>query len=229
MGIFSLSSCEGCLVQLLNMEELLEVLNNVDLVDCRLLGVKKNYEKLNIAIVEGAVMSDEEERELKEIRERADILIALGDCACNGSKFLVKDFNINEIKLNLSRRLNVFKSHPLDKFVKVDYYIYGCPIDQEDALTAFKDILMGKEYRPVSYNVCAECILKENACLLDKGIQCLGPITRGGCRATCPSAGRECIGCRGLAEDSNIDSLIEIYKRKGIEVPNYLRDLRGMK
>ncbi|HDI31808.1 MAG TPA: NADH:ubiquinone oxidoreductase, partial [Thermofilum sp.] len=99
MGIFSLSSCEGCLVQLLNMEELLEVLNNVDLVDCRLLGVKKNYEKLNIAIVEGAVMSDEEERELKEIRERADILIALGDCACNGSKFLVKDFNINEIKL----------------------------------------------------------------------------------------------------------------------------------
>ncbi|RLE85860.1 MAG: hypothetical protein DRJ39_00885 [Thermoprotei archaeon] len=68
--------------------------------------------------------------------------------------------------------------------------------------------------------------MRENACLLDLGIPCLGPITRGGCKAACPSVGRECIGCRGLAEDANIESLISIMKEKGIEIPEYLYNLQ---
>jgi len=227
VGIFSMSSCEGCLVQVLNLEDkILEMMRCVELVDCRLLGVKKSYDRLDIAIVEGAVMSDEEERELREIRERSKILVALGDCACHGGRFLFKDFKFDGVPVDLPRGIKSFRADPLDKYVKVDYYVYGCPIDGDDFLRLFKELLMGKEYRPAPFNVCAECILKDNECLLDRGVPCLGPITRGGCGAVCPTSGRRCIGCRGLAEDANIDSLIEIFTKRGIEVPEYLWELK---
>ena len=37
-------------------------------------------------------------------------------------------------------------------------------------------------------------------CLLEQGIPCNGPATRSGCKARCPSAGAQCIGCYGPAE-----------------------------
>ncbi len=226
VGIFSLSSCEGCLVQVLNLEdELIDIFKAIDLVSCRLLGVEKEYDALDVAIVEGAVTNKEEEKELHEIREKSKLLIALGDCACHGGKFIVKDFHVKEIAMWLPRGVDKFRADPLDKYVNVDYHVYGCPIDREDFITLLKDLLLGRVYRPVSYNVCAECILKENECLLDEKIPCLGPITRGGCKAICPSHGRECIGCRGPAEDTNVDSLIDIFREKGIEIPPYLLSL----
>ena len=60
---------------------------------------------------------------------------------------------------------------------------------------------------------------------MDKGILCLGPITRGGCNALCLVNNRACFGCRGLSEDANIGGFIKILKEKGIEVPDYLKKL----
>ncbi|HDD64125.1 MAG TPA: NADH:ubiquinone oxidoreductase [Thermoprotei archaeon] len=226
LGIFSLSSCEGCLVQILNLEDyLVELFNMVDLVSFKLIGVDKEFDTLDVAVIEGAVMNDEEEKELKDLRERSKIIVALGDCACYGGKFIIKDFHVNGIKMNLPRKTTAFKADPLDKYVKVDYYVYGCPIVKYDFLQLMKDLLMDKPYRPKTYNVCAECILKENNCLIEAGLPCLGPITRAGCNALCPSVGRECIGCRGLSDDANIESLIQIFRERNIEVPSYLPKL----
>ncbi|MCD6381171.1 MAG: NADH:ubiquinone oxidoreductase [Candidatus Odinarchaeota archaeon] len=230
VGIFSLSSCEGCLVQILNLEdEIIDLLKAIEVSNCRILGEVRSDGELDLAIIEGSVTNDEEEEELKEIRERSRILLALGDCACHGGKSIVKDYGYDEVEVSLPRGVKNFKSDPLDKYVKVDYYVYGCPIDRRDFLEAFKSILIDKKYVPKSYNVCAECILRENECLLEKGILCLGPITRGGCRALCPSFDRECVGCRGISEDANIESFLEIVESKGIKIPNDLKMLEKFK
>ncbi|MHA1616591.1 MAG: NADH:ubiquinone oxidoreductase [Candidatus Njordarchaeales archaeon] len=211
IGIYCLSSCEGCVVQILNLEEkILELLNYAEIVDCRVLGIQKN-EKVDVALVEGFVSNDEEEEKLRKIREKAEILIALGDCACSGGRFLIKDFNNSGIRAD-----------PIDKIVKVNYYLWGCPIDKEEFLHLLKDVLHGKKPREVSKTVCSECILYERECLLDKGILCLGPITRGGCHALCIQNGRNCFGCRGLSDDANIEAFIEILREKGITPPEYL-------
>jgi coenzyme F420-reducing hydrogenase gamma subunit len=65
--------------------------------------------------------------------------------------------------------------------------------------------------------MCASCKVAENVCFYDRGIVCLGLVTRTGCGAKCVSLGRPCTGCRGLAEDANLVSARDILAARGIE------------
>jgi coenzyme F420-reducing hydrogenase gamma subunit len=47
------------------------------------------------------------------------------------------------------------------------------------------------------------------------GELCLGPITRAGCDAPCPTGGLGCWGCRGPADAPNYDGFLELAKEKG--------------
>jgi sulfhydrogenase subunit delta len=38
-------------------------------------------------------------------------------------------------------------------------------------------------------------------------------VTRAGCGAKCPSLGRPCTGCRGIAPDANLASAREVFAR----------------
>ncbi len=211
IGLYCLSSCEGCIVQVLNLEEkLLEIMEHVDIVECRVLGIK-GEEVVDVAFVEGFVASEEDEKRLMSIRERARILVAMGDCACSGGRFIMKDFDDSGIRAD-----------PLEKIVRVDYYLWGCPIDREEFFLLVRNILHDRKTQETSKTVCSECILYERRCLLDRGILCLGPITRGGCGALCPRNDRDCFGCRGLSDDANIKAFIEILRGKGISPPQYL-------
>jgi len=218
IGLYCLSSCEGCVVQVLNLEEkLLEIMKYVDIVECRVLGVRRE-EPVDVAFVEGFVASREGEKKLVRIRKKTRILVAMGDCACSGGRFLMKDFGDSEIRAD-----------PLSRIVKVDYYLWGCPIDQKEFLSLVRNILHDRKPREISRTVCSECILYERECLLDRGILCLGPITRGGCDALCPRNGRNCFGCRGLSDDANIDAFIGILQEKRVSPPQYLFRMRELR
>jgi coenzyme F420-reducing hydrogenase gamma subunit len=39
--------------------------------------------------------------------------------------------------------------------------------------------------------------------MYDKGVTCLGPVTRAGCNAWCINNGNVCYGCRGLVSNPN--------------------------
>lgn len=64
--------------------------------------------------------------------------------------------------------------------------------------------------------VCSECPLREDSCLVLKGIPCLGPLTVAGCDAECPKKGFPCIGCRGYItnDDVWVEALRNLYKDK---------------
>jgi coenzyme F420-reducing hydrogenase gamma subunit len=47
---------------------------------------------------------------------------------------------------------------------------------------------------------------------------CLGPVTRAGCDAICPTYGDGCEGCRGLIPNPNENSMKDILAEAGLTV-----------
>jgi F420-non-reducing hydrogenase small subunit len=108
----------------------------------------------------------------------------------------------------------------LDQVVDVDYYLPGCPppvgliLNAVQAIAEAKLPPQGTVLGP-SKSVCDECprIREEKKiteikrivdfepeaekCLLEQGIVCMGPATRGGCEARCLNANMPCTGCGG--------------------------------
>ncbi len=52
---------------------------------------------------------------------------------------------------------------------------------------------------------------------------CLGPITRAGCDAICPSFGQYCTGCRGLVSNVNKNGALEMLKLHGFSKEEALK------
>ena len=78
-----------------------------------------------------------------------------------------------------------------------------------------RSLLAGKTPATANHPVCVECKMQENPCRYDYGEICLGPLTKAGCRAWCPSNGFWCFGCRGLLEDANIEAAKQVMEQYG--------------
>ncbi|MGA9162891.1 MAG: hypothetical protein WBZ31_00415, partial [Thiobacillus sp.] len=68
--------------------------------------------------------------------------------------------------------------------------------------------------------VCTECKRQGYPCVMvSRGVACMGPVTRAGCGALCPSLGRDCYGCYGPAENANADALAAQFRSLGLTPP----------
>jgi len=223
VGFYGLTGCAGCLLSVIfNEEELLDIIGAVDIVAFPFIkGENDNECELDIAFVEGTVVSNEDEEMILKIRKRAKVVVSLGACACIGcipseKMFLTKE-EFDRLDYKKVSRISdcPLGPRPLHKVISVNVSIPGCPPDRDEIKTCIKDLLLGKTFRNYTDPVCMECKLNENGCLLDEGEICLGPITTGGCDAICPTKGLKCYGCRGLTNDVNFDEYFTLLESKG--------------
>ncbi len=226
IGLFGLTGCAGCQLSVLFIEDILfDILDKVELVNA-IFFKEKNKEKCDIAIVGGLVADKHDLERLKKIRKNCKTLIALGACAVHGNVPSMKNFmnkrSVERAAYNSTKHLNQVKPTPLSEHVKIDFFIPGCPPSRNEIIKYIKDILLEKKLVENKKSVCFECNLKENECLLNKGKPCLGPLTRAGCNALCPSHGKECTGCRGPIEDGNIEEIKKLFKDKGIDPKRFV-------
>jgi len=127
-------------------------------------------------------------------------------------------FKVEEGELTLPEFFDTVKT--LDQTVEVDYYLPGCPPHYNlvakavEAITKNELPPKGSVLAPEK-SVCDQCPRKKEEkkiskiyrvyekapepekCLLEQGIICMGPATRGGCEAQCISANMPCTGCGG--------------------------------
>jgi sulfhydrogenase subunit delta len=222
VGIYSLTSCEGCQVSILNLEE--NFLKLCSAADIRIFPLlkEKDYEgPVDIAVVEGTVVRTDEIEIIKKIRSNCKTLVALGTCATYGGIASIRDFT------DKSRAMTCVYPDPLflksihnvrglDCYVKVDYALRGCPIVAEEFVRVMTDLVLGKT--PVIHEepVCVECKKNKNICFLLKGEKCLGPVTYGDCNSICINEGRPCYGCRGPLKNANVDALMRLFRRHKI-------------
>ena len=226
IAIFDFACCEGCQLQIVNLEEeILDLLGGADVVEWRE-AMSEKSDEYDIAIIEGSITRLEDEERVKLIRSRAKILIALGACATIGGVNKLKNNfdDLDEVKKCVYGKaaskphLHTGPTKSVDEVVQVDYYVHGCPIDRKEFTYIVRSLLMGKKPEIPDYPVCVECKANGNPCLWEYGQVCLGPIIRAGCGARCPSNGFRCFGCRGYIDNPNVEAARDVINRFGLNV-----------
>ncbi|MGB9577155.1 MAG: hypothetical protein ACP5O3_00200 [Candidatus Micrarchaeia archaeon] len=221
-GVFGFGGCFGCQLQLLKLEDFPEVCERVEFKEFALTNEEGGgVEGLDVAFVEGGVLRREHEKELKLVREGSKFLVALGSCSCDGGipaqKSFLDEGEVERLAFGgKARELNAVSPRPIDEFVVVDYYLRGCPVERTELHRVLKDLVHGKTPKPKYVSVCMECKIKENACFLDKGIPCMGPVSAGGCNALCPSHNMPCENCRGPFDDANLEAFELVLRNCGL-------------
>jgi len=225
VGIFGLTGCAGDQLAILNCED--QLLDLVSLIDVRdfLMASSENDAAcpLDLALVEGAVLTRRDADRLLAVRKRAKLLVALGTCAVwGGVAAMDRGTDRGKLLAEVYGEMGLgYDSEParaLHEVVKVDLKITGCPIEKDHFLAAIANLLNGDAPVYPSYPVCTECRMLENNCLLiERGELCCGPVTAAGCAARCPNLRVPCVGCRGPAGDANPASLLAVLEEKGID------------
>jgi NAD-reducing hydrogenase small subunit len=152
-----LDGCSGCHMSFLDMDErLLELAELVDVVYSPLVDAKEFPEEVDIALVEGAVASVDDEKKIAKIRAHSKILVAMGDCAITGNvtamrnpigpQSILERAYIENASCQpqipcvvVPKLLAVVR--PLHEFVKVDLYLPGCPPSANTLHTALTALI----------------------------------------------------------------------------------------
>ncbi len=222
VAFFDFSSCEGCQLDALNLDapEVIDLLNAVDIVNFREAKTERE-DNYDIAFIEGSVTRESEIPRLQKIRDQAKIVIALGACACIGGVNCLKNHLPMEEVLRIvygkdAKYYDTIPARPINAVVTVDGYVRGCPPITAELLKVVKALLLGKKPDIPNYPVCVECKMAGNVCVFERGMTCVGPVSRAGCGAICVTSGRHCWGCRGLVDEPNINSEKSILQKYGL-------------
>ena len=228
VAFFEFTDCEGCQLQVANLGQgLLELMKAIDIVNFREI-MSEDGQDYDVLIVEGSVASKHDEERLKKIAAKAKVIVALGACATTAGVNNLKNLKSLEEQKKIVYGSGVdpvpdaAEARPIDEVVRVDYYIHGCPIYGPEFLKVMECVLLGKPYKVPQYPVCVECKQNENVCVYEKGLFCLGPVTRAGCNSWLPNHGGVCVGCRGLLDNPAADAQKDILEKYGLTVDGIL-------
>lgn len=225
--VVGLASCFGCQLQITNAEaHLMEVLGQIDLQYWQLASSDPMPEEFDVAVIEGAVTTEESERTVLELRRRASIVIAIGACATTAGipgmaaeGFIQRPGIVYDTVPDACGEMISPRSVPA--VIDVDYEVRCCPIDSYDFIDVLQRALYGSNKIDSTATMCGSCKRNETGCFYQKGIMCLGLVTRSGCNARCVNLGRPCNGCRGLSPDANLPAAREACRAAGILVERF--------
>lgn len=155
-----LDGCSGCHMSFLDMDErLLDLAAKADLVYSPLVDAKEFPPDVDIALVEGAVSSEEDLHKIRLIRARTKILVSLGDCAVTANVPAMRNpFSLKTvyeraycenatlaqgIPNELIPRLLPY-ARPVHEVVNVDVFVPGCPPSADVICYALTELLEGR-------------------------------------------------------------------------------------
>jgi len=158
-----LAACAGCHMSLLDIDErIVGLLEHVEFTSSPVTDLKHPpKEGVAVGILTGAISNTHNIEVAKQMRERCDILIAVGDCATFGGivamrnmvgtqaalerAYLETESTVDGIIPNsseLGRPLDTVTG--IDKVVKVDLFIPGCPPSADALYYAISELLAGR-------------------------------------------------------------------------------------
>ncbi len=223
LAIHKFTSCDGCQLAFLNAGEALLMLSQqVEMVHFVEAGVMNLDQPVDITFVEGSVSTPDEVERIQKVRANTQYLITIGACATSGGVQALRNLAnypewLSSVYASPEYIQSLSTSTPISHHVKVDWELWGCPVNTQQVMDAVKSLLLGAVPRIKRDAVCLECKRKGNVCVLvTKNEPCMGPVTQTGCNALCPTLSRPCYACYGPQENPNPESLGKWFEAYGV-------------
>ena len=156
-----LDGCSGCHMSLLDTDErLIDIARRVTVVWGPLVDHKEFPENVDVALVEGAISSEEDLHRIRIVRARTKILVSLGDCAVTsnvpgmrspiGTLPILQRAYVENVTVNPGIPTEVVpkllpKAMPVHRVVEVDVFLPGCPPSADLIHGLLLDLLDGRE------------------------------------------------------------------------------------
>jgi len=158
-----LAGCAGCHMSLLDIDErIVKLAEAVEFTSSPLTDLKHPPEDgVTVGILEGAISNTHNIKVAKQMRERCQILVAIGDCATFGGIVAMRNMVGTDSALKrayletettvdgiiptsdeLGKPLDVVTG--VDKVVKVDLFVPGCPPSADTLWYAISELLAGR-------------------------------------------------------------------------------------
>lgn len=230
LAVWKFSSCDGCQLSLLDLEdELLDIAGAVEIayfLEATRATAKGPYD---ISLVEGSITTRHDAERLHAVRRQSKTLVAIGACANSGGIQALKNFAdhrdfIRAVYARPEYIDTLATSTGIADHVPVDFELRGCPVNKHQLLEVLSAALAGRKPNVPKYSQCMECKRAGTVCVMvAKGQPCLGPVTQAGCGNLCPTCARGCYGCFGPKETPNTAALTAEFADLG-EGPKAIRD-----
>ena len=212
IAIFDLTDCEGCELQFIALREKLAAAGHDFAIENWRLGSSGgNLGPYDVTFIEGSPITVSDIETVKQARKLSGQIITLGSCADGGGvqSYLPEGTRKKNLESVYGKgyKTDSKPPKPVSYYINVDIHLPGCPVNPLELEKLLESLASGKKFKPTTSSVCLDCKIKNNMCLfLEEGF-CLGPVTKGGCDAPCPSAGLRCYGCFGPLPDANLEAL----------------------
>jgi len=223
LAVWKFASCDGCQLTLLDCEDqLLDIAETFRIADFAEASSARIAGPYDISLVEGSITTDLDRDRIQRIREQSRVLVTIGACATAGGIQALRNLaDVAEFAAAVYPQPEyvdvLATSTPASAHVPVDYELHGCPIDRHQLLDLLAALAIGRKPRLPGSAVCTECKRRGVTCLtVAEAIPCLGPVTRAGCGALCPTHHRGCFGCFGPADQPATPTLIPLLRRDGL-------------
>jgi coenzyme F420-reducing hydrogenase gamma subunit len=223
IAVHKFTSCDGCQLAFINLgEDLLALSEAVDFVHFAELGPVAPEAEVDVAFIEGSISTPEEIKRIQQIRANTQYLITIGACATAGGIQALRNFSDKEqwmqaiyAKPDTIKTLKT--STAIAEHVKVDFELWGCPVNGKQILDTIKALLQSVAPHTRRDSVCMECKRRGYTCVLvTQDASCMGPVTQTGCGALCPGALRDCYACYGPNDNPNTSSLAKLFSNQGL-------------
>jgi NAD-reducing hydrogenase small subunit len=155
-----LDGCSGCHMSLLDMDEaIIGIAKRVEVVYGPLVDAQEFPKAVDVAVIEGAISSQEDLERVRIIRQRSKLVVALGDCAVTGNvpamrnqivpRKLLERIYIEGVQENPgipTEGVPALLRHaiPVHEVVKVDLHVPGCPPPAAAIVFVLSELLDGR-------------------------------------------------------------------------------------
>lgn len=224
IAVHKFASCDGCQLGFLNLgEKLVALTERLEIVHFAEAGPFNPDEKVAVSFVEGSITTEEDIERIKWVRKNSGLVVAIGACATSGGLQALKNTHqvsqwIELIYASPEYIRTLETALPISDYIKVDYELWGCPINKQQLLDFIEPLLLGLSPQSTMEKLCLDCKRQAKTCVVVTQNQaCMGAVTKSGCGVLCPAFGRGCYGCFGPSEQVESSAMIDLLTRQGLD------------